>query len=130
MKRVLVCGGRTFGIAQDVPGGALAAAMQRDLLKTFLDRALKAGRISTIIHGGAKGADSLADEWAKANGVPVEVFPADWETHGKAAGGIRNRQMLVEGRPDVVLAFAGGVGTANMCAQARKAGVLVVEVKA
>ena len=129
MKRVLVCGGRTYGVAQDGPGGTLAAAMQRDRLKAFLDRAFEAGRISCIIHGAAKGAGSLAGEWAKANGVPVEVYPADWTTHGRAAGGIRNRQMLVEGRPDVVVAVAGGVGTANMIAQARKAGVQVVEVK-
>lgn len=128
--RVLICGGRTFGVDQPVPGGAIAAAMQRSLLTGYLDRALRHGRISVLIHGAAHGADTLAGEWAAANSVPVEAYPADWTTYGRAAGGIRNRQMLEDGRPDIVLAFAGGKGTANMIAQARKAGVRVIEVKA
>jgi predicted Rossmann-fold nucleotide-binding protein len=43
---------------------------------------------------------------------------------------VRNRQMLTEGRPDLVVAFPGGKGTANMVALARKAGVEIVEVQA
>lgn len=67
----------------------------------------------------------MAGEFGKWKGIPVRVFPADWETHGRAAGHIRNRQMLVEGKPDIVVAFAGGRGTQNMINQARKAGVTV-----
>jgi len=52
-------------------------------------------------------------------------FPADWSRHGKSAGPIRNRQMLIEGRPDIVVAFPGGKGTANMIKQAVEAGVKV-----
>jgi hypothetical protein len=80
-----------------------------------------------IIHGAAPGADTLAGQWAADKGIPVEAFPADWEKHGRAAGPIRNKQMLDDGKPDLVVAFPGGWGTANMCKQAREAGVRVLE---
>ena len=54
-----------------------------------------------------------------ANGVVVEEFKADWDKFGRAAGPIRNAQMLREGKPDLVVAFPGGRGTANMVAQAK-----------
>jgi len=50
--------------------------------------------------------------------------------HGRAAGPVRNAQMLAEGKPDFVVAFPGGRGTADMCKQARARGVKVVEVPA
>ncbi len=83
----------------------------------------------TIIQGGATGADFLAKVWAKWIGLSVEEFPADWKQYGKAAGSIRNQQMLDEGKPDVVIAFPGGVGTADMVRRAKKAGLEVVEVR-
>lgn|SRR5215831_2138738 len=58
----------------------------------------------TIIHGAARGADSLAAEAAKELGFEVLAFPADWSTYHKSAGPIRNRQMINE-RPDFVWAF-------------------------
>jgi len=83
--------------------------------------------IDCIIEGGATGADRCANEWATANNIAINTFNADWKTHGKAAGPIRNRQMLTEGKPDIVIAFAVDLltspGTANMIATARKAGV-------
>ena len=85
-------------------------------------------RPAVVIHGAARGADTLAGEWAKARGVPVQEFPADWKRYGNAAGPIRNQQMLREGKPDVVIAFPGGRGTANMIEQARCFGVPVVQV--
>jgi hypothetical protein len=88
------------------------------------------GPIAVIIHGGAKGADMLAEKWAVYNGVRHQKFAADWAAHGPAAGPIRNRRMLVEGKPDVVIAFPGGRGTADMVWQARDAGVEVVVVDA
>jgi len=87
-------------------------------------------KVSVVIHGAAPGADTLAGRWAELRRVPVEAFPADWEKHGRAAGPIRNAPMLAEGKPDLVVAFPGGRGTANMCKQARAAGVKVVEVSA
>lgn len=82
-----------------------------------------------IIQGGARGADSLAGKWAVENHQEMTMYFADWEQYGKSAGYVRNRQMLVEGNPDVVIAFPGGKGTKNMIDIARKAGVKVIEVK-
>lgn len=107
--RVLVCGGRDFG---DAPW----------LFRTLDDFNLKS-RFSLLMHGAAKGADSLADNWARSRGVPVESYPADWLLHGRSAGPIRNRQMMLVGRPELVIAFPGGKGTDDMTKLAKKAGV-------
>lgn len=106
--RVLVCGGREY-------------ANMMAMARVFDD--LPDGTV--IIHGGARGADSLAGECAKHNDFAVEVYKADWVTHGKAAGAIRNQRMLDEGCPELVIAFPGGRGTADMVSRARKAGIPV-----
>lgn len=49
--------------------------------------------ITEVVSGGATGVDTLGENWAKANNIPVKVFPAQWDLHGKAAGFIRNEQM-------------------------------------
>lgn len=111
--RVLVCGSRDYA--------------NRKLMWSVLDALLVAHPDLTIIEGEARGADRMAREWAEAQLPPVKVlkFPANWNKYGRAAGPIRNRQMLVEGQPDMVLAFGGrdGKGTNNMVQQARKAGL-------
>ena len=84
-------------------------------------------RGDTVVHGGARGADTLAGLVAKRLKLGVEVYQADWKTYGKAAGAIRNQQMLESG-VDAVLAFPGGKGTADMVRRARKVGVEVLEV--
>lgn len=83
-------------------------------------------RISTVISGGCTGADQYAAEWAARWAIPTEIYKADWYTFERAAGPIRNQRMLDEGRPDMVLAFPGGKGTADMMAKAEAAGVPVV----
>ena len=62
--------------------------------------------ISSVVHGGAAGADSIAGGWAESHFLPVWRIDADWEQYGKAAGPIRNQRMLDE-HPDIemVLAF-------------------------
>lgn len=75
------------------------------------------------------GADGLADRAARVLGCDIDVYPADWPRYGKAAGPMRNQQMVDEGKPDVVLAFPGGRGTADMVRRAKAAGVRVVEVE-
>lgn len=111
--RVLVCGGRNYD--------------DYESLATFLS-ALQVTRapFSVIIHGDARGADTLADTYARRHNIPVLAFPADWKQHGRSAGPRRNKQMLIEGKPDLVVAFPGTAGTANMIAQARAAEVEVV----
>lgn len=111
--KILVCGGREFDDWQ--------------ILCYELDKLRHKHQISQIIEGGAKGADFLSRVWAKWNGISFTEYPADWKRHGKAAGGIRNQQMLDEGMPDIVLAFPGGRGTADMVRRSRSAGVQVLE---
>ena len=85
---------------------------------------------TVIIEGEARGVDKAARLIAKHLGLEVVPFPADWDKYGKAAGPIRNQQMLDEGKPDLVLAYPmpGSVGTQDMIARAKKAGIPVEEV--
>ena len=69
--------------------------------------------MSEIISGMASGADTFAVEWAARFGFPLRAFPAEWDKHGRSAGPIRNQRMLDEGKPDLVVAFPGGKGTAR-----------------
>lgn len=116
--RVLICGGRDY---------ADSVAVERRL-EAGRARLAGTGRELVVIEGGASGADAFAHRWAHRNGVKLETYPADWEAHGKAAGPIRNAHMLST-MPDVVLAFPGGRGTADMVRRARLAGIPVVEVE-
>lgn len=112
--RVLVCGGRRFA--------------DYDFLKTVLSAFhLERGPFEIVIHGAADGADSLADQWARRHLIPTLRFPADWEHHGRSAGPRRNAEMLRDGKPDLVLAFPGSRGTADMISKAKAAGVEVIE---
>ena len=111
--RLLVCGGRDFA--------------DRAMVDSWLDFLHYQVQIDVLIHGNASGADSLAAQWAERHQVKVEPFPADWERHGRAAGPIRNERMIRYGKPDLVLAFPGGRGTANMIDNAHAAGISVTE---
>jgi len=119
MTRVLVCGGRNYH--------------NRDMVNTILNQAHADRNFTALIHGAAMGADRLGFWWALAHqrGYPAfEIlgFPADWERYGGSAGAIRNSQMLKEGQPDLVIAFPGGRGTADMIEKARRHGIEVAEI--
>jgi hypothetical protein len=114
--RVLVCGGREYHDADGV----------HRVLDDLDDD--PAGGIAVLVQGGALGADSLAMYWAAHRGVPFEEYEAEWKKHGRKAGPMRNKRMLYEGKPDLVVAFPGGAGTAHMVRIAREAGVRVMEV--
>lgn len=81
-----------------------------------------------VIHGAAKGADRLAGYAAKSLGLEVREYPADWKL-GKAAGVIRNQQMLDSEKVDLVLAFHDDLenskGTKDMVERAKKAGIAI-----
>ena len=85
--------------------------------------------VEVVLEGEAPGADTLARRAAEQLGVPVLPFPADWDRYGRAAGPLRNQQMLDKGHPDFVLAFSEDLntsrGTADMVARARRAGIPV-----
>ena len=119
--RVLVCGGRRYGNPNLPDWERERATVWRYL--GYLDT-----RVKAIIHGAAAGADSIAGEWARENGIPEEAYPADWERHGTRAGYLRNVQMLEEGKPDLVIAFPGGKGTRMMIDIAKRGNVMVIEV--
>lgn len=112
--RVLACGGRDY--------------RDFEVVKRELDYLYLIEGVDVLIEGGARGADTLARVWAVQRGVRVETYPAEWDVYGKAAGARRNAQMLAEGKPNLVVAFPGGRGTADMVRQAKAAGVPVVFV--
>lgn len=103
----------------------------------IIQLAIETHDIDEVIHGAARGIDSIAAAVATLNVLPVHRFPADWKAHGKAAGPIRNAEMLryLQRRMDngdegIVLAFHPGLGqsrgTRNMVEQAQRAGIPVV----
>lgn len=104
--KVLVTGSRDFSDYQ----------MIYDALDSIYGTRPMSGMI--VIHGNARGADTIADRWAVARSdVSVVRVPADWNNDKKRGGPIRNRRML-ELNPDIVLAFfqkdAKNIGTTNM----------------
>ena len=129
--RVLVCGGRDYN--------------DRDhIWNTLCEVDAKRGPITCVIHGCATGADSEGVIWAEAMGIKQRPFQAQWDdlSHPDAvikvsrsgrrydakAGPRRNQRMVDEGKPDLVVAFPGGDGTADMKRRARAAGIEVMEV--
>jgi len=115
--RILVCGGREY--------------FDVDVLERSLDAIHLGSRgpIESVIHGGARGADTMAGEWARRRGISYTVYEANWELEDRAAGPIRNKRMLDEGTPDLIIAFPGGRGTANMIRQATERGFEVIVVQ-
>lgn len=104
--RVLVCGGRDYTDYTHV--------------KSVLDEL----KPTTVIHGNARGADTLASQYARENKLDEIACPANWDLYGKSAGVIRNGMMLKH-EPDLVVAFPGGPGTAHMVSIATAAGFKV-----
>lgn len=112
---VIVCGSRDW---QD--GEPVARALTR-LAEKHHDL--------EIIHGGARGADAIADAIARRLGLRVRPELADWKGKGRGAGPERNRRMLAL-HPALVLGFKDGAaptlatgGTENMLRIALQAGV-------
>jgi hypothetical protein len=114
--RVLVCGSRDWRDAN---------AIQRALIRVVRRVKPLGGRV-VVIHGDARGADRIAAALARGIGLEVIAFPADWSTHGRRAGFLRNLEMLDQ-RPDLVIAFQrnGSRGTQHTIDEARKRGIPV-----
>ena len=113
--RILVCGSRHYHEQEQ-----LFAILDKEVEESPYDPVI-------IITGMAKGADTLAWMWAKSRKMICEEYPADWEKHGRSAGPIRNRQMLKEGNPDLVIAFLApdSRGTKDMVKAATEAGIQI-----
>lgn len=97
--RILVCGQRDFE--------------DKEFLFAKLDQLHAHFKFTLVIEGGAPGADRLAGAWAMSHSIELKVYPADWKRYGRAAGPIRNQQMLDEGLPDIVAAFYHNKDTAK-----------------
>lgn len=87
----------------------------------------------TVVHGGARGADSIAAEEARrrraifGDEIKIEAHPANWKKHGRKAGPIRNQEMLASGINQVIAFRLPGPsrGTDDLIRRARAAGVPV-----
>ncbi len=118
MRRVLVTGSRSWRRKYPI---------LREIDRLNRDETL-------IVHGACRtGADAIADFYARALRFKIERYPADWKKHGRAAGPIRNREMVNSLRPgrDIVLAFWDGEspGTLGTIELARDRGIAVTVFK-
>lgn len=81
--------------------------------------------ITEVVSGCARGADTLGEQWATRNNVALKKFPADWDTHGKRAGHIRNCQMGDYAEALIALWDGESRGTKHMIDYATKKGLKV-----
>ena len=84
------------------------------LLESKLDFYIGSHQPAQIISGTARGADQLGEKYAENRGLSIERFPADWDTHGKRAGYIRNEQMARYATHAVIFWDGRSKGTASM----------------
>ena len=115
--RTLVFGGREF--------------RNRSMLYRVLDDIHQKRGIAAVIHGAARGADSLAGDWAHSRGIPVEAYPVtpeEWRAIGRSAGIRRNEKMLKEGRLELAVGFPGNTGTKHMARIAAQSGLPTLRV--
>jgi len=114
--KVLCCGDRDW--------------KRKDIIKRELKKLPKG---TTIIEGECRGADLLSLAVAIELGFEIMRFPAQWEVYGRAAGVLRNQQMLDEGKPDLVLAFHSSIersrGTRDMIQREKQQKIPVQLIK-
>lgn len=112
--RVVVTGGRDYNDEETV-----GRELQR-----MVQSADKQGKKIVFIAGGARGLDTLVEDWCLSKGVPCMVFRAPWNSHyGKRSGPVRNQWMIDYGMPTYGIVFPGGSGTADMLSRIKKAGI-------
>jgi hypothetical protein len=113
-------------------GGRDLAWPQQRIAAELLARS--GGRlVHLLLHGGARGADAAIGRAAQQLGWSALVMPAQWQLHGRAAGPIRNRELLQQAIAKavahtspgslasvLVVAFPGGPGTASLVREARR----------
>lgn len=111
-KTVIVSGSRTI--------------TDYNLVKQVIESSPWFGNILAIHVGDAKGVDKLAVRWCKENGITYHIFRAEWDEYGKAAGPIRNKEMITHGGEALIAIWDGeSKGTKGMLALARKHGLPV-----
>lgn len=108
---LLICGGRDFN----------------DWFKFDQAMALLPFKPTLVVHGDARGADTMGKMWAMSNGIYAISVPALWKQYDKKAGGHRNQKMLDLFDIGYVIALPGGSGTADMVRRAREKQITVWE---
>jgi hypothetical protein len=107
--KVLVCGGRDYG--------------DEARLRQVLDAMHGVNNFTCLVNGAGRGADLLAEAWARDNEIKYVGIPAEWKKLDKKAGPIRNQRMLDEERPGMAIAFPGNKGTGDMLSRCQAAGM-------
>jgi len=99
------------------------------LVAGTMNTVLEKYEVTEVVSGGARGADTLGEQWAKAHGIPTRIFRADWDRYGKSAGFRRNHDIIEN--CDLCVAFWDGTsrGTAHSLDLARDAGKRIVVIK-
>lgn len=100
----------------------------RDILDyTLVLNAIRESKfdITEVVSGMAKGVDTMAVQYANENDLVITPFFADWNTHGRAAGPIRNRKMAEYGEALIAIWDGESRGTKNMIEEATKRGLKV-----
>lgn len=137
MTRIVVTGGRKYGFVPPFTPLDLyreakdRADLERARFEQIMAAAVERLKLTDLACGRCRtGADELAVRWAKKH-LPKDRFTgfmANWQQFGNAAGPERNGRMLREFRPDKVLAFPGGAGTADCVRQAEALGIEVIRI--
>lgn len=128
MATILVCGDRRWKCESTICTSLKEIWNEGE--QTQFERTAKQGGYKRLIHGDCYGADKMAGRLGKEIGFEVEAYPADWDTYGRAAGPIRNRQMITEEQVDLIVAFhddiAHSKGTRDMISAGLKKKIPVI----
>ena len=122
MIKVIIAGSRNFYDYDTVEDAVVSYFMSHGILKENVE----------VISGGARGSDSLGEQLAKSYELKLTIFPAQWDTYGKAAGMIRNKEMadyaIKDSNKAILFAFWDGQsrGTKGMIHIARRCGMEVI----
>lgn len=112
--RLLICAGRHFA--------------DQHLCRQALDAFQRLHEVRVVIHGGNQCLGAPIEDWAREIGAHLIRYPPNWQRHGKQAERLRNRFMLTDSRPDIVLALPGGADTEELLSQARSQGIRTLSV--
>ncbi|MDI1328652.1 SLOG family protein [Pseudomonas sp.] len=113
--RLLICAGRYYADSR--------------LCRRVLDAFQRLHPVRVLIHGGNQYLGGDIEEWAREHGADIVRYPPNWQRHGKLAERMRNHFMLLDSRPDVVIALPGGEDTEELVARARTAGLQTLSVE-
>ncbi len=113
-KRVVVAGSRNFNDYE------LFSKVVGEFLKPICER-----YELIIVSGHCSGADIMGEQYAKENGLEVEVYPAEWKKYGRSAGAKRNKQMVDVANFAIAFPSPNGKGTQSMIKYAEQKGIPV-----